>query len=258
MDNLKETDPEVQQLVRSIVEKHLSPPDRFIYGFADLSDVIDSRFGDFRFGISIGQKLDYGIVDSIEDGPTPGYYTHYKKTNRDLAALSGRIAQELEGSGIRAQCIEPSISTDKLDSDYSLTLRTSLSHKMVATRAGLGWIGKTALFISREFGPRLRLVTLLTSTFLDNSSSPVNSSKCGKCNTCVEACPAEAASGLLWDISMDRDDFFDAHKCRGQCQEFGNRLPGGDARICGICVSVCPIGNRNRNYSTQLTKTYLP
>ena len=100
MGNLKETDPEVQQLVRSIVEKHLSPADRFIYGFADLSEAIDPRFGDFRFGISIGQKLDYGIVDSIEEGPTPEYYTHYKKTNRDLAVLSGHVAQELEGNGM--------------------------------------------------------------------------------------------------------------------------------------------------------------
>ena len=36
-----------------------------------------------------------------------------------------------------------------------------ISHKMVATRAGLGWIGKADLFISSRFGPRLRLVSIL-------------------------------------------------------------------------------------------------
>jgi len=246
MVDLKETDPVVSEMVRSIVEKHLTPLDRFIYGFADLSDVLDPQFGDFRFGISIGQKLDYRIVDAITNGPTPEYYAHYRKTNQDLSVLSGNIAQELERNGMRTLCVEPSISTDKLDSDYSLTLRTRLSHKMVATRAGLGWIGKTALFISKEFGPRLRLVTILTSTSLENSRTPVKMSKCGKCNACVEECPAEAATGQLWDTTMDRDEFFDAHKCRAQCKAFGERLLGAEARICGICVSVCPIGHNKR------------
>ena len=247
MVDLKETNPVASEIVRSVVEKHLTPLDRFIYGFADLSGLLDPQFGSFRFGISIGQKLDYRIVDSIENGPTPEYYAHYIKTNQDLSVLSGNIAQELEWNGIRTLCVEPSISTDKLDSDYSITLRTRLSHKMVATCAGLGWIGKTALFISNEFGPRLRLVTILTSSTIENSKAPVKMSKCGKCNVCMEACPAEAATGLSWDTTLDRDEFFDAQKCRAQCKEFGERLPGRDAWICGICVSVCPIGYSNRN-----------
>ena len=32
---------------------------------------------------------------------------------------------------------------------------------MIATRAGLGWIGKTDLFISKDIGARLRLVSIL-------------------------------------------------------------------------------------------------
>lgn len=246
MAQLKETVAASTNMVRSIVEKHLTPPQHYIFGFADLSGAIDPRYGEFRYAISIGKKLDNGILDSITNGPTPEYYGHYKQTNRDLAALSENIARELEGTGIRTICIDPSISTDKLDSDYSRTLRTDFSHKMAATCAGMGWIGKTALLITREFGPRLRLVTILTDTPLADKKESIERSRCGKCNTCVEACPAEAATSQLWEVSMDRDDFFDAHKCRAQCQEFGERLPGGNARICGICVSVCPMGINNR------------
>jgi epoxyqueuosine reductase QueG len=73
---------------------------------------------------------------------------------------------------------------------------------------------------------------------------PVVKSRCGKCNICVEICPARAANGLLWDINVKREDFFDPWKCRKQCAEFGRVRLGRDVRICGICVAACPIGIR--------------
>lgn len=138
--------------------------------------------------------------------------------------------------------VEPTVSTAALDAKYAVSLRTDLSHKMVATRAGLGWIGKTALFISERFGPRLRLVTILTTTPIRYGRTPVNHSLCGACRLCVEACPASAATGQLWDFTLDRDIFFNAHKCREMCHEFGKSRLHEDARICGICISVCPVG----------------
>jgi epoxyqueuosine reductase QueG len=113
---------------------------------------------------------------------------------------------------------------------------------MVATRAGLGWIGKTDLFISKKFGPRLRLVSILLSTPVKPKSKPVEKNRCGKCNLCVDICPANAANGKLWDITVEREEFFDPWKCRKQCAEFGSSRLGLDVRICGMCVSICPIG----------------
>lgn len=240
---MNSTDLNAPEIVRTIVEKHLSPAENFIYGFADLTGLVDPSFGDLTYGISIGKKLDGDIVSSIANGPTKTYYEHYKSTNRELEELSLKIARDLSRQGMRSQCVEPTISTGQLDSEYATSLRTRLSHKMAATTAGLGWIGKTALFVSRECGPRLRLVTILTNTPLQNGRDPEVRSRCGKCTLCVEACPAEAASGHAWDVSLDRDDFFDAQKCRAQCKEFGDTILGGEARICGICVSVCPVGN---------------
>jgi epoxyqueuosine reductase QueG len=113
---------------------------------------------------------------------------------------------------------------------------------MVATRAGLGWIGKTDLFISKKFGPRLRLVSILLSTPVKPKSKPVEKNRCGKCNLCVDICPANAANGKLWDITVEREEFFDPWKCHKQCAEFGRSRLGLDVRICGMCVSICPIG----------------
>jgi epoxyqueuosine reductase QueG len=113
---------------------------------------------------------------------------------------------------------------------------------MVATRAGMGWIGKTDLFISKQYGPRLRLVSILIKTPVSPKSKPINKSRCGSCNICIEKCPAKAANGLLWNINVKREEFFDAWKCRRQCAEFGSTRFNMDVRICGICVAVCPVG----------------
>ncbi len=230
------------KLINHILDKYLVPRDEFIYGFADLTDIIDKQFGNFKYGISIGKKLNYRIVDSVQNGPNLEYYNHYRDTNDELSMLSTNISNDMKKSGIDAICIEPSLTTQVLDTVYSGTLRTRLSHKMVATRAGLGWIGKTDLLVTKKFGPRLRLVTILTNAALLSETVPINRSRCGSCNICVEKCPAKAANGKLWDIFVDRDEFYDPFKCREMCKEFGDKVLKMNVRVCGICVSVCPIG----------------
>jgi len=232
-------------IVDEIVKKHLIPTENHIYGFSDLTGLLQKKFTGFNFGISIGRKLDYGIVDKVIEGPTMEYYSHYRQINENLALLTRQISEDLNKNDIETLNIDPTVSTSELDSIYFKTLRTDLSHKMVATRAGLGWIGKTDLFISKDFGPRLRLVSILLKTPVKSKSNPVDISRCGNCNICVEICPAKAANGKLWDITVDRNEFFDPWKCRNQCAEFGRIRLGMDARICGICVAACPIGQKN-------------
>jgi epoxyqueuosine reductase len=229
------------KIIREILDKHLVPKQDYIYGFADLSGIIDKQFGDFRFGISIGKRLDNRIVDKVRTGPTLEYYNHYRKMNEELTLLSAIISKELQVAGIEAVCIEPTVTTRELDTIYSADLTTRLSHKMVATRAGLGWIGKSDLFVSKTFGPRLRLVSLLTNIPLDIDNHPIEKSRCGTCSLCVQLCPAKAIDGKLWDITVSRDEFFDPFKCRQKCKEFGGKFLKMDVRVCGICVSVCPV-----------------
>jgi NAD-dependent dihydropyrimidine dehydrogenase PreA subunit len=195
--------------IDEIVKRHLLPSENHIYGFADLTGLVQNKFFGYNYGISIGRKLDNRIVDKIVHGPTPEYYSHYRQINEDLGLLTERISEEL--------------------------------NKMVATRPGSGWIGKTDLFISKQFGPRLRLVSILLKTPVKSKSKPVNISCCGNCNICVDSCPAKASNGKLWNITVDREEFFDPWKCRNQCAEFGRTRLGMDARICGICVAVYPI-----------------
>ena len=236
-------------MIEKIIKTHLLPEEYYIFGFADLTGLLDKKFEGFNFGISIGRILDYTIVDKIIDGPTKEYYLHYRQVNEELEQLTIEISKDLNANGIESINIEPTISTSDLDSKYSVMLRTDVSHKMVATRAGLGWIGKTDLFISKYNGPRLRLVSILLKTPVIPKSKPVDKSRCGTCNICVDICPAKAANGKLWETTVKREEFFDPWKCRKQCADFGRLRLGMDARVCGMCVAACPIGLKNMNIS---------
>ena len=228
--------------IRKIIEKHLIPGEDYIYGFAGLNHLIDENFGDFHYGISIGRKLDGRIVNGIYGGPTMEYYQHYRQMNEELALLTQAISEDLKKAGIETLRLDPTVTTHELDTVYSENLTVPVSHKMVATRAGLGWIGKSDLFISKAFGPRLRLVSILTNTPLECDAEPIEESRCGSCKICMDRCPAGAINGKLWDIFVKRDEFFDAFKCRQKCKEMGEMYLKMNVRVCGICVAVCPFG----------------
>ncbi|MEW5816522.1 MAG: 4Fe-4S double cluster binding domain-containing protein, partial [Spirochaetota bacterium] len=195
-----------------------------------------------NYCIAIGKKLNDRIMDSVIHGPTLEYYNHYTETNRELSELAHRISILLMEEHINSVVIEPTISALDSDNFDSKALTYRFSHKMAATRSGIGWIGKTDLLISEKFGPRVRFVSLLTNHPLELSREPINESRCGTCSLCVDACPAHAATGKSWDITVHRDEFIDIFKCRDTCIVLCLMNFHKEATICGICVSVCPVG----------------
>ena len=230
--------------------EQLLPSDSYIYGTADMHGLIDPKYGNFQYAISFGKRLNDDIVNAITQGPTMEYYNHYHQINDDLRNKSKEIKAALNEINIHSIIIDPSdTKKDENSEEYLKTLAADVSHKMAATRAGLGWIGKTDLFISKRFGPRLRLNTILIDQKPEVESTPIEASQCGKCKVCVDNCPANAASGELWNISLHRDDFFNAFECRKTCARLAKEKLNKDIRICGICVSVCPNGKKRSNKS---------
>ena len=231
-------------MIEEILKSHLNPEENYIYGFANLTGLLENKFNGFNYGICIGRKLDNSVIDKITEVLTKDYYSHYNQVNEELSILIKKISYDLNKHNIETICIEPTVKGRDLETKYAGTLRADLSHKMVATRAGLGWIGKTDLFVSTEFGPRLRLSSILLKTEVKPKSKPIEESLCAACNICVDKCPAKAATGKLWDITIDRDEFFNAWSCQAKCLELSRKNLGFDARICGICFAVCPIGQK--------------
>jgi epoxyqueuosine reductase len=227
----------------------LIPRKEYIFGVSDMRGLLDKKYSKYPFGISIGRKLDDRIIDEITQGPTLQYYNHYNQINNELSAVAHKIESELRVAGVNAVVIEPTVHTESKEFEkYLKTLTVEVSHKMVATRAGLGWIGKTDLFISKTFGPRLRLVSLLIDKEPGIRPKPVDKSYCGKCTACVDKCPAGAATGQLWNIHIHRDTFFNPHKCREKCGELAQQRLNVKVRICGLCVAVCPLGAKLQKY----------
>jgi epoxyqueuosine reductase QueG len=219
--------------------------DDYVIGFADMGDLIKDHYP-YRYAIVIGKKLDDKIIDEIKDGPTMVYYELYKATNDELNLITAQISRFLEQNGIPCVQIKSTVQESDIPEGYAKTLRMNFSHKMAATRAGLGWIGKTDLLVSEKFGPRIRLATVLTNYRFENIGTPITESQCGKCNICVEACPAQAANGKLWNVHIDRDKFYDAFKCRDMCRKLSLEKLDKKISICGICICVCPQGKRDQ------------
>jgi epoxyqueuosine reductase len=232
----------------NIIIKEALPQDaNYLIGYAKLAGLLPDKYLGYDFAIILARKLDDDIINNIITGPNIEYCNHYVEINNELSQIAHNIANGIHLQGYKALVIEPTIHDEDLEESYFQTLRTDFSHKMAATRAGLGWIGKTALFISEQFGPRVRLATILTNHSLPYCTEPIEESKCGKCNICVQACPAKAANGQLWNIHIDRDEFFNPFACRTKARELSLQNLNKLISLCGKCVTVCPIGKKTGN-----------
>jgi len=220
----------------------VSDRDKYIVGFADMTGLLHESISEFSYAISIARKLDDEIIDGISGGPTRDYSDHYNEINSELAGVVKAISRNLEENGYENIAIGPTVSDTTMSEDYLRTLRMPFSHKMAATRSGLGWIGKTDLLVTKQFGPRVRLASILLKDKPDSPGIPIEHSFCGNCNVCVVSCPAQAATGGLWDTGIDRDNFYNAFKCMEKCRELSLTALNQHISLCGICLSVCPRG----------------
>jgi len=205
-----------------------------LYGYGDLTALPPGPRSDLPRGVSIALALDPTVVAGIAAGPTREYFAEYERKNALLTILAEEAAELLRSAGNRAVAVP----VTGVGIDWKRLATPWLPHKTVATRAGLGWIGKCALLVTPRFGPMVRLATVLTDAELP-VGRPVNWSLCGDCFDCVAACPAGAPSGRNWHVGMERSAFYDAAACCENCRAM-SAAAGIDGTICGICIAACP------------------
>ena len=219
-------------LARNGIVKKLETYERLFYGFSYVGDIVPSNYKHLPHAITIGQPLSPAIIDAIAAGPNDAYYAEYLSVNDRLDLITGQLEAEIEKLGYFAHAVLSSKRTDFVN------ISGEFPHKSAAVRAGLGWIGKSSLFITREYGPRIRLSTVLTDIPLP-SSRLLSKNYCGKCRKCTDSCPANAISGNSWRSGLPREALLDAKRC-----DFWkiNKYPEFHGQVCGICVAVCPHG----------------
>jgi epoxyqueuosine reductase len=204
-----------------------------LVGFADVTCLPAEVTGGLPRAVSIAVALNPAVIRDIKNGPTAGYFAEYNRVNMLLNRLSEQIARVLIEAGYRARPFPA--TTEQID---RTTLSAKLQHKTVATRAGLGWIGKSGLLVTKEYGSALRLASVLTNAEVE-TGRPTAASNCGNCRQCVERCPAQAITGRDWEPGLAREHLYKATACFTMAREFAGRT-GINATICGICINVCP------------------
>ena len=185
---------------------------------------------DLTYALSFGVKLADAVLETIDGAPSFMYFQHYRTANAPLDNIGFRLARALEKHGFSALPVAASQSLGK-NNPY----RGLVAHKTAAVLSGLGFVGKSGLFLSTDYGSKVRLATVLTNCPVQ-SELPVIENGCGSCTLCQKACPAGAIYGELPTTDGERN--FDAEKCSRYMKEHFQDV--GRGSVCGVCIKVCP------------------
>jgi len=163
-------------------------------------------------------------------------YEDYHDTMKPALVAAGRVLEELYGA---RGC------------DYRHYVDAGpVLERGWAERAGIGFLGKNGMLISREFGNWLLLSEILTCVELETDeplrAPPVRTGRssrvgllCGKCTRCIAACPTDA---------IPEPGLVDARRCVSyQTIENNGFIPrelrpgiGHHIFGCDLCLEVCP------------------
>ena len=188
----------------------------------------ESPFPGLDCGISLVVPLSAPVVMGITDAPTKTYFHHYRATNAFIDSLCERLVIKIIGMGYNAAAIPASQSVDEYSGIFP--------HKTAAIKAGLGYIGKSALFISNDYGPMIRLGTVFTDMPVPFREEK-QKDRCEDCNICMIKCPAMAISGKPYAEGMKREEIFDAAACSEYMKREFQKI--GRGAVCGICMRYC-------------------
>lgn len=221
-----------------------------------------------RSVVAMAKRIPLSIVKSI---PSP-YYDRfgYHDLNAHLRELTYRVSVFIEDQGFDAFPLDPSIDDKAREvqilqegPDPKIKILGDFSHRHSIVAAGLGEIAASSMVVVPRFGPRVRVVSVITTAPLEPSPLPERETRFSICQPeacglqCVRKCPAKALPG---------DGTIDHFKCRNhrnpgaytldyfkaiaQSKKPGRLASSGAGvkasppvgQTCGICIKVCPIG----------------
>lgn len=173
------------------------------------------------------------------------YYTPYTHSNQsDHGKISryawGRDYHRVLGKRLKALSMW-------MEGEYDCRTRFyvdtgPIAEKPWAMQAGLGWIGKHSLLLTRDFGSWLFLGEILTT--LELTADRPHTSHCGTCTRCLDACPTAA---IVEPGVVDSNRCIAYHTLESHAPELPDTIIHNQhswVAGCDICQDVCPWNQR--------------
>lgn len=114
----------------------------------------------------------------------------------------------------------------------------AFSHVIAGYYAGVGTIGDSHNLITKEFGPRIRLVSIITDLSISDDDM-LKKNLCIHCKKCLKNCPSHC-------FSENGKDIYNMDKVT--CTKYHVDLVNKHHWPCGVCSSICPVGNDIKIY----------
>jgi epoxyqueuosine reductase QueG len=181
----------------------------------------------------------------ITESTVPAIYrSQYTNTNQLLDEIAYRLSAFLNRHGHAAF----NICRDGYgEGVMKIRPIAVFSHVWAGHYAGIGEVGWNHCLVTREFGPRHRLVSVLTALKLEGDPMVEENSLCNKCLLCQKACPTQAFSG---NKHKDRRSNMNKFACFSRRDKF--KIP----QACGYCLKVCPVGEDRKLYQSMKVNHY--
>ena len=172
----------------------------------------------------------------------------YEVINNELQALSMYGAMFLEKAGHRSVYLPTTYGQTlswpgcyQWDFPYPPQGFAPFSHRHAAVAAGLGVFGLNNLLLTPQYGPRQRLVSIITSAALTGDpliTEPICLGE--KCSLCLKKCPAQAL-GSVHEFTLAgqvrRVAAFEKDACRNYY-----KASAWGAQCGRECMTACPVG----------------
>ena len=196
-------------------------------GYADV-DGLASEFVDLPNGISLVLKLPKKAMEYVNDEDYEKYWNCFHGKIDEMSEIALEGEKYIKGLGYDAFAL--TMNRNECDMKKLLSI---LPYKTIATKSGLGWIGRSALFVTPEYGSAVVLGAILTDMPME-FDEPVTDSECVDCTNCQEACPVDAINPVKWNDRLKREDIIDIDACFEYIMDqYRNGLG------CTKCMSEC-------------------
>ena len=197
-----------------------------------------------RTVIALGIEMPLPIVEST---PSALHMELYNTVNRELDRLAVNLMRHLNRLG-HASFFFPRDGYGSMKALHEKNM-AAFSHVTAAKYAGLGTIGVSHCLLTKEFGPRVRLVSVFTEAEIPPDAA-LKKELCIKCGDCAACCPNQCIAMRADQVIGDYNDI----ACLAKAEELTARR----CYPCGVCIKVCPVGLDRRLYKQKgIRKKYL-